>query len=83
MLRRIALFAVAAAAAITMLAASAAPSAALDLSWVSNKGYVQCLNYASAHSRYYPPGYQREADYDKMQRACNRGYYPNRPGVQY
>ncbi|CAL75799.1 hypothetical protein BRADO1936 [Bradyrhizobium sp. ORS 278] len=65
-----------------MLIASAAPSAALDLSWLNNTGYVNCLRNSHTVVMTYPPA-QRAAMDDKLRRACNRGYFPNHPGYQY
>lgn len=79
---RIALFAAAAIIAVSALAGSTRPSAALDLGWVSNPGYVNCLQNGHKVAMSYPPA-QRAAIDDKLRRACNRGYYPNRPGGQY
>jgi hypothetical protein len=80
--RQFALFAAAAALAVGLIAGSAAPSAALDLSWVGNKPYVNCLTNAHKVAMTYPPAQRGYWD-DRLRRACNRGYYPNRPGVQY
>jgi uncharacterized membrane protein YcgQ (UPF0703/DUF1980 family) len=79
---RLALFAAATVVAIGALAGTTRPSAALDLSWVSNTGYVNCLRNAHAVAMRYRPQ-ERAAIDDTLRRACNRGYFPNRPGVQY
>jgi hypothetical protein len=76
---RIALLA--AAVCIAALMGSTHSSSAFDLSWASNKGYVQCLNNAGIVSNNY--GAQRGMMYDRLRRACNRGYFPNRPGFDY
>ena len=76
---RIALFAFAAAVTLGSLAGSAqvSPASALDLSWLSNDNYVRCLKYVSALA------HGNEAAYDRGRRACNRQYYPGRPGYDY
>lgn len=79
MTSRITLFA---AAIVAIFAGSTHPSSALDLGWLSNTGYVNCLKNGRIVAMTYPPA-QRAAIDDKLRRACNRGYFPNRPGVQY
>jgi len=76
---RIALFACATLVAIGSLIGSAhvSPAAADGLDWLSNDGYVRCLQYMSglAHGD--------AAAFDGGRRICNKNYYPNKPGVQY
>lgn len=81
---RAVMFAFASVVALGSLMNSAAnsPAAALDLSWTSNKQYMQCLNYASLSTKHMRPG-AREVAYDNVRRQCNRSYYPGRPGYQY
>ena len=78
---RIALFACAAIIGISTLVGSAGYSPAsaggLDLSWLSNDNYVRCLKYVSGLAN------GDQAAYDRGRRACNRAYYPNKPGVDY
>jgi len=78
---RIALFAFAAIVGIGALVGSAqyspASAGGLDLSWLSNDNYVRCLKYVSGLAN------GDEAAYDRGRRACNRQYFPNKPGVQY
>ena len=76
---RIAFLACAAAIGIGALVASAnySPATAGSLDWLGNDNYVRCLKYVSALAHGDP------AAYDRGRRACNRQYYPNRPGVQY
>ena len=76
---RIALFAFATIVTLGSLASSAqiSPASALDLSWLSNDNYVRCLKYVSALA------HGNEAAYDRGRRACNRQYYPGRPGYDY
>lgn len=79
---RITLLAAMAVVAISAWAGSTSSSAALDLGWVSNTGYMNCLRNGQAVAMRYRPQ-ERAAMEDRLRRACNRGYYPNRPGVQY
>ena len=79
---RIALFAAAAVVTIGALTGSSQPSAAGSLNFLSNPGYVNCLKNSSIVANNQPAA-QRGAMYDRLRRACNRGYFPNQPGVQY
>jgi len=76
---RTALLACAAIVGIGALVGSAtySPASAGGLDWLSNDNYVRCLKYVSglAHGD--------AAAYDRGRRACNRQYYPNKPGVDY
>jgi hypothetical protein len=76
---RIALFAFGAIVGLASLVGSAhySPASALDLSWLDNDSYVRCLKYVSGLAN------GNEAAYDRGRRACNRQYFPNKPGVQY
>jgi hypothetical protein len=76
---RITLFAAVTLVAIGALIGSArvSPASAGGLDWLSNDGYVRCLKYVSALA------HGDDAAYDRGRRACNRQYYPNRPGTQY
>jgi hypothetical protein len=76
---RIALVAFAAIVGASSLVGSAQyfPASALDLGWLDNDNYVRCLKYVSALA------HGSEAAYDRGRRACNRQYFPNKPGVQY
>ncbi|MCJ9735095.1 MULTISPECIES: hypothetical protein [unclassified Bradyrhizobium] len=78
-MRTIALSAIAALVAITTLAGSArlTPAAAGSLDWLGNDNYVRCLKYVSALA------HGNAAAYDRGRRACNRQYYPGRPGYDY
>ena len=78
-MRTIALSAIAALVAITTLAGSArlTPAAAGSLDWLGNDNYVRCLKYVSALA------HGSAAAYDRGRRACNRQYYPGRPGYDY
>ena len=76
---RITLFAAATLVAIGALIGSAhvSPASAGGLDWLDNDGYMRCLQYVSglAHGD--------AAAFDRGRRACNRQYFPNKPGVQY
>ncbi|MGY3454354.1 hypothetical protein [Bradyrhizobium sp. USDA 4353] len=74
--RQIALFAAAATLAVSSLAASGASANPLDYRWASNQPYVNCMRNAHTVAMTYPLS-QRNDWYDKLRRACNRGYYPN------
>jgi hypothetical protein len=76
---RIALFAFAAIVGIGSLVGSAqySPVSAGQLDWLSNDNYVRCLKYVSAIS------HGSDAAYDRGRRACNRQYYPGKPGYDY
>ncbi len=65
--------------AIVALAGSVqlTPAAAGSLDWLRNEDYVRCLKYVSGLSR------GDAAAYDRGRRACNRQYYPGRPGNDY
>lgn len=78
-MRTIALSAIVALVAITTLAGSArlTPAAAGSLDWLGNDNYVRCLKYVSALA------HGNAAAYDRGRRACNRQYYPGRPGYDY
>jgi hypothetical protein len=71
-------------AAVTLVAVGAligsariSPASADSLDWLNNDGYVRCLKYISALA------HGDDAAYDRGRRACNRQYFPNKPGVQY
>ncbi len=57
--------------------AQCSPASATDWSWLSNDNYVRCLQYVRGIS------HGDEAAYNRGRKACNRQYYPNKPGVDY
>jgi hypothetical protein len=76
---RLSLFVAATALALGALAGSASttPAHATDWSWLSNDNYVRCLQYVRGLS------HGDDAAYNRGRKACNRQYYPNKPGVDY
>ena len=76
---KLAFSAMAALVAVTTLVGSAqiSPAAAGSLDWLGNDNYVRCLKYVSALA------HGNAAAYDRGRRACNRQYYPGRPGYDY